>query len=475
VAHADNASLNSDWNTLAQASLAESIHAAGAWRENGLLAARWPVAGFAPAEMAISACGMAFETLDWMRGMFFPQLSQRQSAQAAPLSGRDASWPFSQSGSAQRGSPLSSAQSVASGQEENGGESAFRAIWRAKSLDEASGMEAGEFECALGALEYKLWIPQKARAMIQAGKKPALVVFLHGCKQTADAFAAGARAQETAERMGFIALCPQQTEKKNGWRCWNWFRGDNQARESGETALVAALARCAQERFGADSRRVFALGLSAGGAMSVALASLFPDVFAACASHSGLPFGAARDLPNALGVMRGGSVRAATAPQAPLIVFQGTADETVDARNGLRSLRRPDVSGAPSSVEQKEINGRAVEIQRFEPADGMPRQELWLIEGMGHAWSGGDSSAPYADALGPDATLAAMSFFDQVAPLGEKAAKTVKSTKQKAKASLKQSVEIGMAREAKPEPNEPKMDHAASNTATGHSRVLEAH
>ena len=410
MGQADNAALNSGWSSLAQATLAESINAADAWRERGLLAARWPVAGFAPAEMATNAYGMVFETLDWMRGMFFPQLAQGAFyAPASPLS------PLMPLGAQQ----ISSGPALLEGA--RGAEQSLRAIWRAKSLDEADGTESGEFECALGALEYKLWVPEKARAMIQAGQKPALVVFLHGCKQTADSFAIGARAKEIAERMGFIALCPQQTEKKNGWRCWNWFRGDNQVREAGEPALVAALTRCAQERFGADPRRVFALGLSAGGAMSIALATLFPDVFAACASHSGLPFGAARDISGALGVMRGGSVRPAAAPQAPLIVFQGTADGTVNAVNGARSLRRSDSALVASSTERQTLNGRQVEIQRFEPTADTPRQELWLIEGLDHAWSGGDASAHYADASGPDATAAAMAFFDQVAPAPAKA------------------------------------------------------
>jgi poly(hydroxyalkanoate) depolymerase family esterase len=357
------------WQRMAQ----ETFDAASAWRESGLLAARWPLAGFAPAEMAVGFCGAAFDTLDaWVRHALL--LDNDPQAQKAA--------------------------------------DEAKAVWRVNALDLADGMEAGRFECDLGSLDYKLWAPAKARALIAAGKRPPLVVFLHGCKQTADSFAVGTRAREVAEEMGFIALCPQQSEKANGWRCWNWFRPDNQRHDSGESALIAALAQCAQTRFNADARRVYAMGLSAGGSMAATLATLHSDVFAGCAAHSGLPFGSARDLPSALATMRGAPVRPGEGPRVPLIVFQGTADETVACVNGERLLRRPKEDAEPPSVSHAEINGRGVEIRRFAATEQAPAAELWTIDGAGHAWSGGDPAGGYADAQGPDATRAAMRFFE---------------------------------------------------------------
>jgi poly(3-hydroxybutyrate) depolymerase len=37
--------------------------------------------------------------------------------------------------------------------------------------------------------------------------------------------------------------------------------------------------------------------------------------------------------------------------------------------------------------------------------------EHWLVHGAGHAWSGGDGSAVYADAKGPDASREMLRFF----------------------------------------------------------------
>ena len=49
----------------------------------------------------------------------------------------------------------------------------------------------------------------------------------------------------------------------------------------------------ATKRFRSDRRRVFVVGLSAGGAMAVALLAAYPATFAAGAAVAGMPVGSA--------------------------------------------------------------------------------------------------------------------------------------------------------------------------------------
>ncbi len=130
-----------------------------------------------------------------------------------------------------------------------------------------------------------------------------LVVVLHGCTQTAEAFAAGSGWLALADRHGFAVLAPEQVQANNPNRCFNWFAPDDVERGRGEAASIVAMVGHAIARHGLDPSRVFVTGLSAGGAMTLAMLASYPDVFAAGAVVAGLPFGVARNVQEAMRAM----------------------------------------------------------------------------------------------------------------------------------------------------------------------------
>ncbi len=249
-----------------------------------------------------------------------------------------------------------------------------------------------------GALPFRLFRPERSIA------DAPLLVMLHGCTQTPEDFAAGTRMNLTAETVGSHVIWPEQTRAGNANGCWNWFEPGHQGR-SGEAAAIVAVVRAVKEDIGGD-RRVFVAGLSAGAAMAAILGARYPEVFAGVGLHSGLPVGAARDVASAFAAMRtGGSATAKVA--VPLIAFHGTADRTVDPCN-LDAFRP---AGADVHRAMRTVGGRSCTVTTHKTPGTI---EIWDVDGLGHAWSGGDRSGSYADPAGPDATAEMMRFFREV-------------------------------------------------------------
>lgn len=264
---------------------------------------------------------------------------------------------------------------------------------------------------ASGARDYKLYLPAS-----QQSRPKGLIVMLHGCKQTPDDFALGTEMNAHAERHGLAVAYPAQTGSHNAASCWNWFRPGDQKRGGGEPAILAGLAAELTKEFGLGRETVFVAGLSAGGAMASILADVYPEIFAAAGVHSGLARGAARDVMSALSAMRSGGdpARSGTAQARTVrrIVFHGDADSTVHPSNASMIVRSAlNGTAKPARVSHHTARGRGYARSDYAAPDGTVLLQLWMIEGAGHAWSGGNPQGSYADASGPDASAEMVRFF----------------------------------------------------------------
>lgn len=66
---------------------------------------------------------------------------------------------------------------------------------------------------------------------------------------------------------------------------------------------------------------------------------------------------------------------------------------------------------SPTKVSKRSVLGRGYTRSDFAAADGTGLLELWMVEGAGHAWSGGRAKGSYTDPKGPDASLQMVRFF----------------------------------------------------------------
>ena len=291
---------------------------------------------------------------------------------------------------------------------------------------------------AYGIRTFILYVPDG----YVAGTETPLVVGMHGCTQTAEDLAGLARVAAFADSHRVLALLPAQNPFVNPTRCWNWPLIVNQQRGTGEPSLIKQMIDWVSARYTVSRSRTYIFGVSSGGFLTSVMLACYADVFAAGMVASGGmyaatkdafygsyvgPYGSNRD-PDVAGREAwqcGGSV----SPRVvPLLVFHGREDAIVIARNAEQTIAQfaqmtdlgddgvdndsiTDVPTRTGTVQK--IDGRLPYTWSDYDARGKTLMRLFFVEGMAHAWSGGDPRFAYAEPSGPDELEIMWSFFTQ--------------------------------------------------------------
>ncbi len=323
------------------------------------------------------------------------------------------------------------------------------------------GWITGSARGAGGSRHFKLWVPETLdpgtanHGTLTPGtqdKKRAspLVMLLHGCTHDAEDTAEISGMNEIAEANRFMVVYPEQSRLANLLKCWNWFDPKHQARDAGEPSILAAVVDQVRSSYNVDPERIYVVGVSAGGAMASILGATYPDIFAAVGLFAGAEFKAATSVSEALAAMtRGGPDPAGQGQLAfeamrdgltrkkrrriPVIVFQGTADTAVSPINAEQAIEQWSKTNECLAAEQAEssfvltekivegrvsggvsgnlANGYAYRQHIYVESDGRVLLEKWLVEGLGHAWSGSSKASKYGDPKGPNASAEIWRFF----------------------------------------------------------------
>ncbi len=227
---------------------------------------------------------------------------------------------------------------------------------------------------------------------VSLGSNVPLVVAMHGCGQTADAYVA-AGWNTLADQHRFLVAYPQTTENTG---CFDWFSGNQQTRSGAQVTSILQMVQHLVTTRGVDASRVYVTGLSAGGAMTGVLLAVAPDVFSRGAIMSALPFACATSQLQGFNCMNsppdqtpaqwGALVRAVSGSRAAprVSIWHGTSDGTVRFGNLQEQVDQwTDVNAIDVTADVTTTIGIATR-REFKNSAGVTVVESWSLGGMGH-------------------------------------------------------------------------------------------
>ena len=280
--------------------------------------------------------------------------------------------------------------------------------------------------------DYLLYVP---RGYGRWRRRP-LIVLIHGCKQTPEDISAATRIAACADANGWLVLLPRQVAKANPWSCWNWFDSATSAGR-GEAAIVASQVRAVRRAYRVHPRKVYAVGMSAGGCLAAVLGLRHPKLFAGVFVHSGVACGAASAPLTAMRVLTYGAdtnyekIGANARADAPrralpvaLLAMGGAEDTAVAEINTIQLVRQylvfngklvpqPNPPNVLPPADHETTStlpaGRMMTVSDYRDGARLVVRRV-RVTGLGHAWSGGDDAFPYNDSNPPDATALLAEF-----------------------------------------------------------------
>ncbi|MGI3202695.1 extracellular catalytic domain type 1 short-chain-length polyhydroxyalkanoate depolymerase [Streptomyces sp. GLT-R25] len=148
----------------------------------------------------------------------------------------------------------------------------------AAALTEVTGFGANPSN-----LQMYLYVPDSVTA------NPAVVVAVHYCTGSGPAMYSGTEYASLADRYGFIVVYPSVTRAS---KCFDVSSPQALRRGGGSDPVgIKSMVDWVTRTYSADTSRIFATGISSGAMMTNVLLGDYPDVFAAGAAFSGVPFG----------------------------------------------------------------------------------------------------------------------------------------------------------------------------------------
>lgn len=265
---------------------------------------------------------------------------------------------------------------------------------------------------SIGFTKEKLFIPSKPKPQAP------LFVGLHGCLSDSSVSENSTRLSEFGEKNGFYVLYPEPELGDQSKGCFNFYTKQAQARGAGDAAAIVTRIKDLIKTYDINPEKVFVIGMSGGASLVSVLASCYPDVIHGAAIHSGMGYGLADNVEQALWVAQTGpnplherntSCNPANF-KGKLFLVHGSMDPIMNSRH-FSQLEKDfllDTKKVSSDVAPT-LTRFGYSRSRYYRGDVLAAHSLWVY-GMGHDWSGTKPTNPLSP-WGPDVSPMIVEYF----------------------------------------------------------------
>ncbi|KAF4470869.1 PHB depolymerase family esterase [Fusarium albosuccineum] len=240
-----------------------------------------------------------------------------------------------------------------------------------------------------------LYVPRTLAA------KPAVVVGVHWCSGSAQAYYQGTMWATYAETYGYIVIYPQTPYTRDN--CWDVASKMTLTHNGGGCSnSIANMVKFVLKEYTADASRVFVTGTSSGAMMTNVMAATYPDIFAAGIAYAGVPAGcfmSEDDIPdfwnstcasgqsiwtqnqwaNVVKNMYPGY----TGSRPKMQIYHGSADEILNAQNYYETIKQwTGVFGYSTTPQSTTANFPRSPYTKYVFGDKL---QTFLGEGVSHS------------------------------------------------------------------------------------------
>ncbi|MGW4644894.1 extracellular catalytic domain type 1 short-chain-length polyhydroxyalkanoate depolymerase, partial [Sphaerisporangium sp. NPDC004334] len=234
-----------------------------------------------------------------------------------------------------------------------------------------------------GNLPMYIYVPNNVSS------RPGVLVAMHGCNGTAQGFYQGTEFASLADRYGFIVIYPQANKSANGMsNCFDVWSNEALRHAGGSDPVsIVSMVNYTLQRYNGDPQRVFATGFSSGAMETNNLLATYPDVFAAGAPLTGVPYGClgpagcGDKTPQQWGDLARAAYSGYTGPRPRVMAWHGTNDSVL---NYTMLQEEVDQWTNVWGIGQTATSTTTPQSGWTRRVFGSGQVEAWTISGAGH-------------------------------------------------------------------------------------------